>query len=510
MPPKRGRKRRDDGEHEACTDVASCLSIIGTNASELKQCDSLEQEWSFIKKRYFKLVLKTHPDKGGDAAAFREVQSAFQVLRAMVEEGRITSFIDSISESTSSAYNANMSGMPKGFTPSWNYYAEASESTVPSYRVEPAKSGRSKCSQKTQSRKRCAPGEELIGKGEIRVGSMDDNAGTYGRWCHLSCWRVPSRIWLGFPEKITAATVNAALLSMNEVQFCGFDALTPKDREAFVAHVMDKTTWARLTKRKALGATNPAAQALTNGGAAGGNSKDALAIKAEAGTASLSSSAMVAVSDSSALAATGGSASNGRERFQVPSPGRDGAIASCLGGKTFVLTGVFPEIGGGTGLNLGKDKMKALISSFGGKVTSSISGKTDVLVVGKTPGYSKVSKARERGIRLMNIEEVRSIVYKPDGIDMSPAIPLVIDEFSQGYNRGGSYNGLAQSASSAALSVASGRAAPPNPHRNALGAKNAARVEALAGVLGLSRSSKSKSSKSKSKKASKARASGMV
>jgi len=46
-------------------------------------------------------------------------------------------------------------------------------------------------------------------------------------------------------------------------------------------------------------------------------------------------------------------------------------------------SGTFPEVGGGVGLNLGKDKLKDIITSFGGKVTSSVSGRTDVVVVGK-------------------------------------------------------------------------------------------------------------------------------
>ena len=33
-----------------------------------------------------------------------------------------------------------------------------------------------------------------------------------------------------------------------------------------------------------------------------------------------------------------------------------------------------------------------MIESFGGRVTGSVSGKTDYLVVGKAPGASKVNK----------------------------------------------------------------------------------------------------------------------
>ena len=53
----------------------------------------------------------------------------------------------------------------------------------------------------------------------------------------------------------------------------------------------------------------------------------------------------------------------------------NGAMTGALRDKTVVLTGIFPEVGGGCGLNLGKDKVKSIVESFGGKVTGSISGK---------------------------------------------------------------------------------------------------------------------------------------
>ena len=57
-----------------------------------------------------------------------------------------------------------------------------------------------------------------------------------------------------------------------------------------------------------------------------------------------------------------------KQKFVPPRPGVNGAVANVLDGKRFVMTGVFPELGGGAGLNLGKDRMKALIESFGGKI----------------------------------------------------------------------------------------------------------------------------------------------
>ena len=56
------------------------------------------------------------------------------------------------------------------------------------------------------------------------------------------------------------------------------------------------------------------------------------------------------------------------------------------------------------GLNLGKDRAKAMIEAFGGRVTSAVSGKTDYLVVGAEPGASKVAKAQEKGIPMLDVK----------------------------------------------------------------------------------------------------------
>ena len=64
--------------------------------------------------------------------------------------------------------------------------------------------------------------------------------------------------------------------------------------------------------------------------------------------------------------------------------------------KTFVITG---------SLSKSRDEVKDIIESFGGNVTSSVSKKTDVIIVGDNPG-SKYDKALELGITIWNEEEL--------------------------------------------------------------------------------------------------------
>lgn len=77
------------------------------------------------------------------------------------------------------------------------------------------------------------------------------------------------------------------------------------------------------------------------------------------------------------------------------------ADSDALLGKTFVITGTLP--------NMGRNEAKALIEANGGKVTGSVSKKTDFLLAGEAAG-SKLDKANALGIPVLSEEEILKMI----------------------------------------------------------------------------------------------------
>ena len=64
-----------------------------------------------------------------------------------------------------------------------------------------------------------------------------------------------------------------------------------------------------------------------------------------------------------------------------------------LAGKTFVITGTLAE--------LSREEAKALLEERGAKVASSVSKKTDYVIIGENPG-SKAAKAESLGVAILD------------------------------------------------------------------------------------------------------------
>jgi DNA ligase (NAD+) len=72
-----------------------------------------------------------------------------------------------------------------------------------------------------------------------------------------------------------------------------------------------------------------------------------------------------------------------------------------LTGLTFVITGTLPT--------MSREQAKALIEAYGGKVTGSVSGKTDYLLAGEQAG-SKLAKAEKLGVPVLDEAAIRRMV----------------------------------------------------------------------------------------------------
>ena len=100
-----------------------------------------------------------------------------------------------------------------------------------------------------------------------------------------------------------------------------------------------------------------------------------------------------------------------RDKNQLATPtAAEGAQGGILEGLRFILTGVWPDQGGGHGLTLGKERVKSRIEKFGGIVTKSFSRLTNALVIGDTPGPKKVIEAHNRSMKIITLAQLNDLI----------------------------------------------------------------------------------------------------
>jgi hypothetical protein len=344
----------------ACAEHLSTLGVV----EALQGVSSPDDERRIVRRAYLSLALSNHPDKGGDPDRFEAVQTAWEAIVAATKE-----FSVPLSEATVTAPPTTVV-RPRTTAAA---YEAALASGAPLYRFELAKSSKTKC------KRLGVP----IAKGEVRLGTLQPEAGTYGNWHSLAGIRVPRSVYLSFGKdslnKVAATDARTVLTALDGILYRGFTKLPEDVQMAVATHFAEEAHWAKETKG------NTDAVAKVNVKLKGKDQET----ETDQETTTLAVAAAPLV---------------------VPrAPPPADAIPGCLKGKTIVMSGVF-EGGLGVGLSAGKDDLREELESFGARVTGSVSKKTSFVVVGAAPGASKLKKARDLGVQVIDEDGLKALL----------------------------------------------------------------------------------------------------
>ena len=133
MPPKKKPKGKPKGKAPgggsgAPMTVGDMLAALGVTDPEAAfgACANFEDEFRVVKKAYLKIVLKEHPDKGGDRERFEAVQTAWETLSSMKAENKLGSLrLAKTTERDAAKEHAHAAAHRPSSTPDWSFYAEA-------------------------------------------------------------------------------------------------------------------------------------------------------------------------------------------------------------------------------------------------------------------------------------------------------------------------------------------------------------------------------------------------
>lgn len=165
--------------------ASACLQALGATAATWEGKTTVEDQFGALKRLYFKEALRFHPDKGGNAEQFTALQEAWSGLRGLFDAGRILppgfdNYLPGAAGANTSAYQASRATGDN--VPSWEWFAEAAAEKYPAYRVEPARSGRSKCGAKGAAVRHGAEEEDVVIP-QARVPTRNARAAPAGRVC---------------------------------------------------------------------------------------------------------------------------------------------------------------------------------------------------------------------------------------------------------------------------------------------------------------------------------------